>query len=916
MLGIHGEFMNKATYKLRKKNSMKKSEHKGQLGRGALPQTLDRGSALLIVLGFLSFMMISAVSFAIFMRIERQASSNYRHTMTARHLLNAGLNRAIDEVDRQLKTDNLKFPNWPGRVYPGAAGGDQATRVLSLEALSFIPGILVNDVRYYAPSEATWRQISMPIEFDTGENAFGGAEVGRYAFACVNLSDMLNINAVDAALSGTNRVSIGHLFESDAVAATFEENRMNTDLRYETMQDFYACMYGRKDPTFKSPFHNLLETGDDIEFDNTDKHILVPDSFSKTEPGLAGSFVLSEQTSDQPVQNLETKNPQLVATFQTALGSALVGGLQNQNTLMANLLADYLDADQIPKRFDIPSVEMVPMVSQICVKDSLAPIIKRRKVPDTDPIVYDYYLQLPQPGSAIIEVEVVWPFKNSQSRTLKDYTVEVQAWLTIKATDGDGTELTTTSFAGPPDRDKDIRLQQMDIGNVSIPTVNANNPDGCYQKIPLRFRCDKDKVDICQSTKDTFIAIDPFEENKQFCVALVLFATIKTGSEYVDIAPHEMFVGTIRTPYLQSKTKLFFKTKSSQVVVAKDENLSNGDAGRRLEYVWKTLECPDPRFNYRVSNWINSNSDSITVGVNASTKALLGKEGRDGDIFMTTSDAGIMRSPGELGFLIRPFGHNSGNNDAGVDFETYTDVAGTKDYNNFFRTIRLYDHGGVGNNQLRDNIYQHITSGDPDAASREVRVNPLSDIPNVLVAAIYNTPVDYYQVNQKLTGKDAKIFNPPQGVLAVTPWANFTNSWYQGLLRVKANTTINAALDKHLSQEYGNRSYLDWYAGETPTSIFSQDLGGTLNEVDRKMLYSWSLDNFSDRQQLFLYVFRAEVTVPSFGGGDMGGVKSVAGGRAVALVWRDPYPVKYPDTPSDPPNFHEHKILFFKQLDN
>ncbi len=911
---------------------MKKSEHKGQLGRGALPQTLDRGSALLIVLGFLSFMMISAVSFAIFMRIERQASSNYRHTMTARHLLNAGLNRAIDEVDRQLKTDNLKFPNWPGRVYPGAAGGDQATRVLSLEALSFIPGILVNDVRYYAPSAATWRQISMPIEFDTGENAFGGAEVGRYAFACVNLSDMLNINAVDAALSGTNRVSIGHLFESDAVAATFEENRMNTDLRYETMQDFYACMYGddRKDPTFKSPFHNLLETGDDIEFDNTDKHILVPDSFSKTEPGLAGSFVLSEQTSDQPVQNLETKNPQLVATFQTALGSALVGGLQNQNTLMANLLADYLDADQIPKRFDMPSVEMAPMVSQIFVGDALTPIIKRRAVPDTDPIAYDYYLQLPQPGSAIIEVEVVWPFKNSQSRTaLPSYTVEVQAWLTIKATDG--TELTTTSFAGPPSSAKDITLQQMGSAAVSIPAnVNANNPDGCYQKIPLRFTCLQQSVDICRSSEDDFQLLDTqsrFTLNKPFCVALVLFATIKTGNEYVDIVPHEMSNFTLRTPYLQSKTKLFFKTKSSQVVVAKDVDLSNGDAGRRLEYVWKTLECPDPRFNYRVSNWINSNSDSITVGVNASTTALLGKEGRDGDIFMTTSDTGIMRSPGELGFLIRPFVHNSGNSDDGVDFATYTDVAGTKDYANFFRTIRLYDHGGVGNNQLRDNIYQYITSGDPDAASREVRVNPLSDIPNVLVAAIYNTPVDYYQVNQKLTGKDAKIFNPPQGVLAVTPWANFTNSWYQGLLRVKANTTINAALDKHLSQEYGNRSYLDWYAGETPTSIFSQDLGGTLNEVDRKMLYSWSLDNFSDRQQLFLYVFRAEVTVPSFGGGDMGGVKSVAGGdmggvksvaggRAVALVWRDPYPVKYPDTPSDPPNFHEHKILFFKQLDN
>jgi type II secretory pathway component PulK len=80
-----------------------------------------RGSALLIVLGFLSFMMISAVAFAVYMRIERQASSNYRHAAGARHMLNSALYRAIEDVDLELRTNpdadfSRKFPLFPVRV--------------------------------------------------------------------------------------------------------------------------------------------------------------------------------------------------------------------------------------------------------------------------------------------------------------------------------------------------------------------------------------------------------------------------------------------------------------------------------------------------------------------------------------------------------------------------------------------------------------------------------------------------------------------------------------------------------------------------------------------------------------------------------------------------------------------------------
>jgi hypothetical protein len=123
----------------------------------------NKGSALLVVLGFLTFMIISAVSFSIYMRTERQASSNYRHSVTARHLLESALFRAIDEVDKDLVAENTKFPNhvnvpWEGgRVFtsdPYPVEEIEDARVLSLESLSFLPAALANDVR------AVWGQMA------------------------------------------------------------------------------------------------------------------------------------------------------------------------------------------------------------------------------------------------------------------------------------------------------------------------------------------------------------------------------------------------------------------------------------------------------------------------------------------------------------------------------------------------------------------------------------------------------------------------------------------------------------------------------------------------------------------------------------------------------------------------------------
>ena len=191
----------------------------------------ESGSALLVVLGFLSFMVVSAVAFAIYMRTERVPSSALRRNTATRHLVKAALAQAMSRVDDAIRNDpfpgladtngnvfaNFYHDNdhnsmdlWLGRVFmpPDPAGlmddngapvrgandpgsADFAWRfapvtetvsVLNLEALGYLPPPLVNDVRFLSRSSfaAKWQNFAF--------------DAGRFAFCAVNVSDYFDIN--------------------------------------------------------------------------------------------------------------------------------------------------------------------------------------------------------------------------------------------------------------------------------------------------------------------------------------------------------------------------------------------------------------------------------------------------------------------------------------------------------------------------------------------------------------------------------------------------------------------------------------------------------------------------------------------------------------------------------------------------
>lgn len=173
------------------------------------------GSALLIVLGMFAFMLVSAVSFSIYMRASRAPSSYVRRNSSARHLVKAALARAIDEIDTAIGNDpfpgvgrnhkydepdpnpntefktivdnyNGKNDNWHGRVFTpaGVVPAKDTVSTLTLEALGYIPPCLVNEARYWSRHTRTAKWHSF------------GYGLGQYAFTAINVSDFFDLATV------------------------------------------------------------------------------------------------------------------------------------------------------------------------------------------------------------------------------------------------------------------------------------------------------------------------------------------------------------------------------------------------------------------------------------------------------------------------------------------------------------------------------------------------------------------------------------------------------------------------------------------------------------------------------------------------------------------------------------------------
>ena len=254
---------------------------------------MKKGSALLIVLGMMAFMIISAVAFSAYMRYARLPNSYLRRASSTRLLAKAALAEAIDQVDAAIgdnvhpnvgrrlprsgaggvgsgeadgvKNETLDVRNaWAHRVYLGTNSvsnllepdpdeddekGTVAT--LTFEGLAYIPPPLVNYARYYSRRSmaAKWHSL--------------GYDSGRYAFCAIDVSDYLDVNALTAnagrSSAACGRITLAHLFESWPDHTSYDQNPDDWD-----GTKFMKGNFRTDSPLVAAMNGSALEQNDDI----------------------------------------------------------------------------------------------------------------------------------------------------------------------------------------------------------------------------------------------------------------------------------------------------------------------------------------------------------------------------------------------------------------------------------------------------------------------------------------------------------------------------------------------------------------------------------------------------------------------------------------------------------------------------
>ena len=368
-----------------------------------------RGSALLIVLGMMSFMVVSAVAFSMFMRQNRLPSSFLRQRLTASQLVKAGLAGAMQRIDAAIgdnpypgvglagtrsvefetsdgRRQNVEYGNyWHNRVFleskfaqDGIGAGEGAelafrpVSTLTLEALAYLPPPLVNTVRYWASrtSTASWQSL--------------GYDAGRYAFTAVNVSDYFDVNRIRANVmrdsSPANRISVGYLFEDgehtgngSVSPADFDAfvSRATNDVfktRFVSLADYNLALCGAN-PPFASPFCQYIRSpASDGSFygsaeEDAKRQKFVADSwFSAGIGGADGELYLTDEET-QPLHNLDDGLDPLMKDAGRGFNEIK----KHLNLAERAALVDYIDDDNVPTSLALPTMERAPMLTGLQV---------------------------------------------------------------------------------------------------------------------------------------------------------------------------------------------------------------------------------------------------------------------------------------------------------------------------------------------------------------------------------------------------------------------------------------------------------------------------------------------------------------------------------------------------------------------
>ena len=382
--------------------------------------------------------------------------------------------------------------------------------------------------------------------------------------------------------------------------------------------------------------------------------------------------------------------------------------------------------------------------------------------------------------------------------------------------------------------------------------------------------------------------------------------------------------GSSSYPFLR-----FRLSQGIQFDFAADE-LKVNEAAEKATLSPQMYMTDDPRFNYAPENFITL--DNVTTEMKEAwwQRHRAGDGDRDGDIFMATSDAGYLQSPYELANIVA-VSRNSNNAESwGCADGTGYDGKARKKFSEcpadiaMWRTYSQYDDGWASGDIDRLDIL---------TGTHGTRVSPYAQRKEILMAALANTPLDWWAAS---TNREVNAIAHANAD-AADDWSfSGVNERAGGRFKIEYDELEQIALN--MKGKFRNASNPDdnecwrqlfdasgWWNTGTATGedgashskLCGQQLQyAKLHAIDRKFLHGFWKGCFDNRQQLFLIFVRAEPMM--MGGGAMGQTPPQLGARAMALVWRDPRPTQddeESDVSTGGPRPHRTRILFYRQFD-
>ncbi len=733
------------------------------------------GIALILVLGMLALLMLIGVTFSVTMRVERDGAGSYSAMVSARQLVESAVANAMAAVDTSMEksttTNNLDFifPRWS---LLSSSGVGDAVNLAWGEALEHIPGSLQAQAQ---TSRCSWVESSASY----GTRA-------RVAYLVVNLSDMLDANAVGAGArmygtGGADEVQFGRLPEVQDRATLVAQR--TADGRYESLEEF-----------------NLYQNAKGLKSGVPGQH------FSTRVQALPGGYP-NGQAYDTPLQiaglnvaNLESKEIEIKERFRLVLAPLFPAGNvppADVDFLYLNLL-DYVDVDSTPRDLASPCTERVPMINEI---GGLVGIRSDGGV------------------QARILVETVYPFLEPSPNTFElESTIRLEVYYNGTMTDGWDlpVDVQNTGYAAAPSgyygaqagQGAVYNTVQVQYGNtLSSPPTNGTYSVKIYYKGQVR---------------------------------------LEGGGVVVDEAP---------TPYATAPQSAWIQVTRTPAPVTY--------SGGPMLFAMVSQEAFDPRFNWVKANFRDNPANLNSMGkINGVTDQLLAVgrtqrfRGMDWNLAMHVSDAGELKTVGELGALCRSPMRQRG----------------------FLSTIRLMDYYNIADPEPRqilraDRILDYFTN--QATGSNRGLVNPNSLNPDRLACAFWSMPKAHPEitVNTGILG-NAEVAGLVARLLA---WRN------QGESEFRLPTGGAPFMLAHRFDSLADLGRYNWRA-ETA-------IGGD-SDVGLEALIGNSAGLMATRQNMFVAIVAAK----PFSVG-MGTASNVSGEgawtglrRAVVYFMRDPYP--------------------------